>query len=482
MRKDLLLDDHLLILDVGSSALKAVAFDRSGAAVAAGSAAIATRGADRSVEQDVGDWWRAARAAIAALPVPGQIGAVALTGSMQNLIALAEDGTPAGPAVLYSDRRLDAGEVEALGTRLPADYAARTGNRLDPAHTILKLMRLDRYLPTDAGGERLLFGAKDAVIQRMTGRFVVDPTTATTTGLFNIRDGGWDADLVSASGIAAERLPEILPANAVAGQLGAAAAAELGLRSGIPVFNGAGDGAAATWGAFADRPASAYVYLGTTGWVAATMALEEANPPRDIYTLADPIHADRAILISPFLNAGSALEWLAGVTGLPVETLLEQAETEHSGPLFLPYLAGERAPFDDQAVRGAFLGLDRNHRPGALCRSVLEGITFAVRHNLEVAGLPPSPLTVIGGGAKSPLLRQMLADSLGRAVSWPPASREVPALGVYRMVASTLGFAPVEQHLEAETITPHHAQRAERRYRAYLDAAEFARGLSQALS
>ncbi|MGO4834575.1 FGGY family carbohydrate kinase, partial [Rhizobiaceae sp. 2RAB30] len=317
------MDDQLLILDVGSSALKAVVFDRSGAAVAAGSAAIATRGAERSIEQDVGDWWRAARTAIVGLSERQTIGAIALTGSMQNLIALAEDGTPAGPAVLYSDRRLDADEVEALGAQLPADYAARTGNTLDPAHTILKLLRFDRYLPGAAGGERLLFGAKDAVIQRMTGRFVVDPTTATTTGLFNIRQGDWDADLVAASGITAERLPEVLPANAVAGQLGAVAAAELGLRSGIPVYNGAGDGAAATWGAFADRPASAYVYLGTTGWVAATMALEEANPPRDIYTLADPIHADRAILISPFLNAGSALEWLAGVTGLPVEALLE---------------------------------------------------------------------------------------------------------------------------------------------------------------
>lgn len=479
------MDDLLLIFDVGSSSLKAVLFDRLGSVVAAVSSPIATATAsDRSAEQNVEDWWRAALIATAALPKRDRIVAVALTGSMQNLVAIARDGTPAGPAILYSDRRLDAEEVEALGKDLPGDYAARTGNRLDAAHTILKLMRLDHYYPGRAGATHFLFGAKDAVIQRLTGRRVIDPTTATTTGLFNIRTGAWDGELAAAAGVALERLPTTLPANAIAGKLLDEPAAALGLLPGIPVFNGAGDGAAATWGAFADRPASAYVYLGTTGWVAATTTLAEANPPRDIYTLADPIRPDRAILISPFLNAGSALEWLAGITATPVETLLGQAEGEHSGPLFLPYLAGERAPFEDQAVRGAFLGLDRNHKPGALCRSVLEGLAFAVRHNLETAGLPAAPLTAIGGGARSRLIRQMLADTLGRAVSVPPESRDVPALGIYRMVAGELGFSLITPQHEAETVEPNRqaTERAARRYQAYRQASQFARDIAPSLT
>ncbi len=214
------------------------------------------------------------------------------------------------------------------------------------------------------------------------------------------------------------------------------------------------------------------------------MALADVDPPRDISTLAVPIHSDRAILISPFLNAGSALEWLAAITSIPVETLLENAEQEGPAhPLFLPYLSGERAPFEDQAVRGAFLGLDRNHWPGALCRSLLEGIAFAVRHNLETAGLPSAPLTAIGGGARSSLLRQVLADSLGQTVTWPSAGREMPALGVYRMVAPKLGFAPVERHLDAEAVRPRSSEteRIGRRYRAYLEASRFARTLSPSL-
>jgi xylulokinase len=214
------------------------------------------------------------------------------------------------------------------------------------------------------------------------------------------------------------------------------------------------------------------------------MTLSEANPPRDIYTLADPIHVDRAILISPFLNAGSALDWLSEVTSVTVETLLDNAERERPGPLFLPYLSGERAPFQDQAVRGAFFGLDRQHRSGALCRAVLEGIAFAVRHNLETACLPAVPLTVIGGGARSPLLRQILADSLGQTTHWPLASQEIPALGVYRMIAPKLDFSPVERHHGSETVDPRseEAECTRRRYKAYLEASCFSRTLSPSLA
>ena len=477
--------DQILVFDVGSSVLKAVLFDQSGAVTGSASAPITTRTkTDRSVEQSIDDWWQAVLTAAAKLPSRDNVAAVVLTGSMQNLIALSYDGTAAGPVILYSDRRLGGDEVEMMRAQLPADYAARTGNRLDPAHPILKMIRLERYSLSGRTVARFLFGAKDAVIHRMTGQAVIDPTTATTTGLFNIWKYDWDTELLAATGITLDRLPQVLPADAVAGPLLGAPATALGLRPGVPVFNGAGDAAAATWGALADCPQSAYVYIGTTGWVAATVALSEANPPRDIYTLADPIHVDRAILISPFLNAGSALDWLSEVTSVTVETLLDNAERERPGPLFLPYLSGERAPFQDQAVRGAFFGLDRQHRSGALCRAVLEGIAFAVRHNLETACLPAVPLTVIGGGARSPLLRQILADSLGQTTHWPLASQEIPALGVYRMIAPKLDFSPVERHHGSETVDPRseEAECTRRRYKAYLEASCFSRTLSPSLA
>lgn len=480
--------DKLLILDVGSSALKAVLFDRGGQAVASATQPLATQTrSDGAVEQDAGQWWAATRAALGDLPFRSDIRAIGLAGSMQNLIALSGSAEPIGPAILYSDRRLEPDEVAALGGRLPADYGRRTGNHLDPAHPILKLMGLERFFPglriEEIGG--FLFGAKDAVIRRLTGSSVIDPTTATTTGLYDIATGGWDDALLAAAGIRPRQMPRIIPADAIAGPLLDDAAALLGLPRGIPVYNGAGDGAAATWGAFADAPNTAYAYIGTTGWVAGTMALADASPPRESYTLADPVAGGRAIVITPFLCAGAALDWLAGITSLAVEALLEQAAADEDAghPLFLPYLFGERSPFEDRAVRGAFLGLDRGHGPGALCRAVLEGIAFAIRHNLEAAGLPRQPLTVIGGGARSTLQQRFLAEALNRPVIAPAASQEMPALGIYRMIAPRLGFDPVRQLAGSVTVEPRPAwaQNAERRYRGYRAASDFARELPRTM-
>lgn len=479
------LNRNLLVVDIGSSALKAVFFGGEGAIRAVASHPIRTRsGADRSQEQHPEDWWSALKAALAEIPDKDTIAAVAFTGSMQNLIPLNTAGRPLGPAALYSDRRLDQAEIAALSRQLPEDYGQRTGNHLDPAHTILKLMRVDRFLAGDVARKaiRWAFGAKDAVTFGLTGRAATDPTTASTTGLMNIATCAWDVALLRCAGQGADVLPEILPADAVVGPILPEPARELGLPAGVPVYNGAGDAAAATCGALADRPGSAYAYLGTTGWVAATMSLREAAPPRTIYTLADPVRPDHVIIVSPFLTAGAAMDWLAELTGKSVDALLAEAEPADEAPpapLFVPYLSGERAPFEDQHVRGAFLGVDRAHGSGALAYAVMEGIAFAVRHNLEHAGLPPSPLTVIGGAARRTLQQQMLADVLNREIVIPDDSLEMTALGVLRMVGPKAGIAALEDALTyaGKTIVPRRerAGRADARYQAYLAASDFAR-------
>ncbi|WP_163272188.1 xylulokinase [Chelativorans alearense] len=479
------LNQNLLVIDIGSSALKAVVFGEGGTIRAVNAHPIQTRsGADRSKEQHPEEWWSALKAALVDIESKDAVAAIAFTGSMQNLIPLSADGLPLGHAVLYSDRRLDEATVAMLSEQLPDDYGQRTGNHLDPAHTILKLMCLDRFLPDSALGKDVYwaFGAKDAVTFRLTGRAVTDPTTASTTGLMNMATRGWDSELLRCADQGAEVLPEILPADAVVGPILPEPANELGLPAGIPVYNGTGDAAAATWGAFADRPGSAYAYLGTTGWVAATLPMSQAAPPRTIYTLADPVRPGHAIIISPFLTAGAAMDWLAELTGKPVGALLAEAQPADNTPptsLFLPYLSGERAPFEDQRVRGAFLGLDRVHDSGALAYAVMEGVAFAVRHNLEYAGLPPSPLTVIGGAARNPLQQQMLADALKQEISIPDDSLEMTALGVLRIVAPKTGIMVDNSALaRANKIIaprPERADRADGRYRTYLAASDFAR-------
>lgn len=478
----------LLVVDVGSSVLKAVLFSPRGETLGWASEPIATRsGADRASEQDPNQWWAALGAAVRALPGASSASAIAFSGSMQNLIALDTDGRPVGPAILYSDRRLEDAEIERLAEALPGDYSRRTGNRLDPAHTVLKLMARDRFgLAGTNASTRWTFGAKDALTFRLTGESVIDPTTASTTGLMGIADLRWDDELLAIADVDKAALPHIRPADAVVGQVTRSAAEQTGLPAGIPVFNGSGDAGAATWGAGADAPGSAYCYLGTTGWVAATLDIGAAAPPRDIYTLADPVRPGRVVIISPFLTAGAAMDWLATSTGRPVGQLLDEASREDDRPgdtLFLPYLGGERAPFEDSKVRGAFLGLDRATTPGAMALAVLEGVAFAVRHNLEAANLPPSVLTVIGGAARHPLQRQILADALGRDVAAPDDGETMTAAGVLRMVAGAAGIEPDRAGASA-VVRPRldRAARHDARYAAYLSATSFVRDLGQVLA
>lgn len=478
----------ILAIDVGSSALKAVLFNCAGAMLASSSRPIRTLAgeAERSQEQDVDAWWRALVSALGDFQDRGSVAALVFTGSMQNLIVCDPDGTPLAPAFLYSDRRLDEILIAELSRRLPDDYGRRTGNKLDPAHTILKLMSIESFVPHGIGSGRLLFGAKDALILRLTGRATVDPTTASTTGLMRISSRIWDPELIAAAGIDSAALPEILAGDEIVGKLRLNQASELGLPAGIPVFNGAGDAAGASWGAHADEPGSAYAYLGTTGWVAATLPLGKADPPRDIYTLADPVHRDRVIIISPFLTAGAALEWAAEVTGTKIDDLLMAAPDIDAAPpgvLFLPYLRGERSPFEDQVVRGAFLGLDHRHGAGELAYAVMEGIAFAIRHNLDMADLPMAPLTLIGGGARDPTQCQLLADILARDIVVLAESRETTAFGALRMVARPLGLTLDEGSAAGTVVSPRagRRERSDRRYETYLKASRFVRDCASAL-
>lgn len=481
---------RLLVLDVGSSSLKAVAFDEAGQVLAEASAGYPTASpGPGAAEQDCDDWWRAAGAAIrelaAGLGAAFAPEAIALTGSMQNFVVVGPDGRPDGPAVLYSDARLTAASAHALRARLPGDFEREVGNRLDPAMSIFRAMDLADADPARLAGARaLLFGAKDVLIHRMTGRAVIDPTTASLSGLFSLARRRWDPDIVAASRVPAAILPEVVPADARVGALLAEPAAELGLPAGLPVYGGAGDGGAATWGAEADGDGTPYVYLGTTGWVAATMSLAKATPPRDCHTLAAPVGED-VIVVAPFLNAGSTVAWVAELTGRPIDDLVAAGAALDPAPpalLFLPYLIGERSPFEDRTVRGGFLGLGKEHGADALAYAVLEGIAHAVRHNLSTLPIVPKRMTVIGG-TRQPLLMQLIADVTNIPVVETPLTRSGTARGVYRLVAPALGFGDgAGETSPAYRRRGERAARAERRYRTYLAVSRVARDLAETFS
>ena len=473
---------RVLVLDVGTSALKAALFDEGGTIVAA--AETGYREALAPHRHDVDEWWHAARTAVAGLDAL-TVDAIVLTGTMENLIAVDAAGAPVTNAILYSDP-CGAPFLDEARARLEAvGAAAILGNAPEPLMTAFKAGWLAAAEPAAFAEARwLLPGAKDALVLRLTGRAATDPVTATTTGLMDLSARDWSPALIAATGAPAGKLPPILPAGAVVGVVAAALAADLGLAADrpIPVVNGCGDGGATTLGAFYPAAGDDSLYLGTSGWVARVVAAGDRAPDAAVYRLA---HPDDGLLveITPILSAGAAGNWARAILGITEEArdpALAEADRSPSDLVFLPYLSGERFPFFDTAVRGAFLALDQGHRAPDLYYAVLEGVAFAIRANLD--RLDPggtAPVRLAGGGAQSAVWPRMIADILGRSVAIPADPANATATGAFLIAAKTLGLGrPGAGALRTITPRPERADRAARLRAAFAKGTAAARRLA----
>jgi xylulokinase len=470
--------EKILVLDIGTSGTKAAIFSSEGHLLAEASANYPTSSPQPGwFEQSPHDWFAAAKTAISLLGDVRNVALLALTGTMQNVILLGMDGEPIFPAVLYSDGRA-ASRFKTFAEQMQAiDAAARVGNQIDPLMCSAKLEWLRAEVPHVWADIAMVHaGTKDYIGYRLTGQHGTDATSASTTGLMNLETRTWDPDILSKLSLASYQLPPILPSGTILGTVLPEASALLGLKAGLPVVNGIGDAGAATIGAGVEHPDQAYVYLGTTGWVARVVKAQHPRAPLSIYTLA---HADPNLLIeiAPILSAGDAVEWLQDICCDPHSGI----EEEHLDiPLYLPYLKGERSPFHDAHVRGAFLGLDRSHGQMSLRRAVLEGVALAIRHNLDALGKVEGALTVLGGAVSNHMWMQILANITGRTIALHPNPLSATAYGAAVLGARQLGFkfSPAASSVvlsPAEGV----AERAARLFRRYIAASDFARAWAE---
>jgi xylulokinase len=463
--------DYILVLDLGSSSLKAVLLARDGSVAAQAGAAYPTASPRPGwFEQSPDDWAEAAASAIARLGDLSGVAMLAPTGTMQNVIPLDEAGRPLCPAILYSDARATVRFPAFVAAMAEIDAAERLGNRIDPLMCSAKLEWLRAEAPDTFAAAMFHAGAKDFLSFLLTGRHATDPSAASTTGLMDLSRRQWDAQILQSLALRETQLPRILPAGAIVGHVTQAAAARFGLPHGIPVLNGCGDAGAATLGAGLTHAREAYVYLGTTGWVARNALATFPRVPLAIYTLAHPAPG-LLIEIAPILSAGDAVAWST--------ELLGDAPAPDDGtelPLFLPYLKGERSPFHDSGVRGAFLGLDRAHGPSHLRRAVLEGVALAIRHNLAELGGAEGVVPAIGGGAANTQWLQILADTIGHTIAAPQMPVAATALGVGKLAAQVLGW-PETPPLPPTLLHPR--ANADRRFARYLAASDFLRAFAR---
>ena len=445
----------VLGLDVSTTATKAVLLDAEGEVRAVGTSEYRYE-TPRPLwsEQDPALWWQATVAAIGDALGAGGVGgdaveAVGLTGQMHGLVALDSADRVLRPAILWNDQRT-AAECDLIRELVGRErLIAVTGNDALPGFTAPKLLWVRRNEPEVWSSIAHVLLPKDLVRLRLTGGHAVDRADGAGTILFDLAERDWSAEIVDALGIDRAWLPATFEGPEVTGTITSEAAAATGLRTGTPVVAGGGDQAAAAVGVGSVTPGVSSLSLGTSGVVFTTTEDPTVEPEGRLHAFCHAVPG-RWHLMGVMLSAAGSLRWYrdALAPGVGFDELVDEASRVPAGSdglLFLPYLSGERTPHPDPLARGAFVGLTVNHGRAHLTRAVLEGVAFGLRDSLELMramGLVPSTeIRATGGGVKSSLWRQVLADVLeARIVTTSTA--EGAAQGAATLAAVGGGWFP----------------------------------------
>lgn len=456
---------HFLGIDVSTTATKAVLIDSSGRIVATGSSAYdLSTPRPRWAEQEPDLWWDACRSAIrqtleAGDVEAGAIGGIGLTGQMHGLVLLDDEGRVLRPAILWNDQRADA-ECSEIRQRLGVEELVRiTGNDAFPGFSAPKLLWVRRHEPECYQRVRQILLPKDYLRYRLTGEFATDRAGAGGTLLLDLERRDWSAKVLEALDIPASWLPPTHEGTEITGELTVAAADATGLAAGTPVVAGAGDQAAQAVGVGAVEPGVLAVTLGTSGVVFATTERPLTDPVGRLHSFPHAVPG-RWHVMGVMLSAAGSLRWYREIVApeISYDRLLAEAETVPpgcEGLTFLPYLSGERTPHADPSARAAFLGLTLRHGRAEMTRAVLEGVGFGLRDNLElierVGAAQAEEARISGGGARSPIWRQLLADLLGIDLV-TVATTEGAAFGAALLAAVGRGHWPSVGVACAETV------------------------------
>ncbi len=424
-------------------------------------------------EQNPADWWQATAAAIRTCLVtgarhgvqPADVRGVGLSGQMHGVVLLDETHHVLRPCIIWADQRSEAQcrwITECVGATKLIEYVS---NPALPGFSAPKLQWIRDNEPEVFARARTMLLPKDYIRYLLTGVLAMEISDAAGTCLFDIKQGVWSQDVIEALGLDPLLLPPVVAADAVSGTITDEVAVLTGLQVGTSVAGGGADNACGAVGNGVVRPGLALVSIGTSGVVlahATTPQVDMSGPVPRVHTFNHAVpHA--WYLMGVTQGAGLSLRWVRDNIGLPeralehwtgmdaYEFLSKEAESVppgSNGLIFLPYLQGERTPHLDAYARGGWIGLTASHDRRHLVRSVLEGVAFSLKDCyaiLREQGIQLEQVRATGGGAKSSLWRQIIADVLGVELVTTNAT-EGPAFGAALLagVASEV-YASVEQ-------------------------------------
>jgi xylulokinase len=441
-------------VDVGTSGVKAVLMSESGAIVATASCGLALwHPAPLFSEQDPDAWVDAVIAAVDSLAAAhpnemAQVRGIGLSGQMHGATLLDADGRPLRPAILWNDGRSHA-ECAELERLCPSLHAI-SGNIAMPGFTAPKLLWVARHEPEVFARLAKVLLPKAYVRYRLTGEMVEDMSDASGTLWLDVGRRRWSETILAATGLDLRHMPRLVEGCEPSAVLSSDLARRWGMAQGVVVAGGAGDNAASAIGLGAIASGDAFLSLGTSGVL---FRVTDRFTPAPALAVHAFCHALPGLWhqMGVMLSAAASLAWLARILATPDSALLAPLGevVERPSPVkFLPYLDGERTPHNDAAAAGAFVGLRSATGREDIVQAVLEGVAFAARDNFAALGSSGSPITevdLVGGGSRSTLWAQIIADVLGIAVHRVEEGEVGAALGAARLgrLAAT-GADPVD--------------------------------------
>ncbi len=379
-------------------------------------------------EQAPGDWWEAVLTGLPALLAgydAAQVAGIGCGGQMHGLVALAEKDQVIRPAILWNDGRT-AKEVDHLNETVGRTFLSQhTANIAFAGFTAPKLLWLRENEPDRFARIHKIMLPKDYINYCLTGVHCTDYSDASGTLLLDVEHKRWSREMLDLCGVTEAQMPRLYESWETVGTLLPEAAQKLGLPAAVKVCAGAGDNAAAAVGTGVVGAGGCNISLGTSGTIFISSDRFGVDPNNALHAFA---HADGGWhLMGCMLSAASCNKWLCEDILHTTDYTAEQAgitgdKLGRNHVYFLPYLMGERSPINDVNARGTFIGMTMDTARSDLVQAVLEGVAFAIRDSFEVAkglGLEIPRSRLCGGGARSPLWREILANVLSIPLDLP---------------------------------------------------------------
>ncbi|TYP71862.1 xylulokinase [Paenibacillus methanolicus] len=452
---------YVIGIDLGTSAVKALLLDRSGALVAEASRSypLFHEHAGWS-EQRPDDWVEATIAALAELSQapgvrPEAIEGISFSGQMHGLVLLDAEGNPVRNAILWNDTRTtpQCREIESvLGEKL----LRITRNPALEGFTLPKILWVKQHEPESFAKSVSFVLPKDYVRYRLTGALHMDYSDAAGTLLLDVEAKTWSSDILAAFELPDGFCPPLAESHELVGTLLPEPAQSTGLPAATKVFAGGADNACGAIGAGILSEGLTMCSIGTSGVILSYEPDASADYKGKVH-LFNHGKENAYYAMGVTLAAGYSLSWfretfakgeafdslLAGIGELPPGS---------GGLLFAPYLVGERTPHADSQIRGSFIGIDGSHTRAHFARAIMEGITFSLHESVDMfrtAGKTIDKIVSIGGGAQNPVWLQMQADIFGADVV-ALTSEQGPGLGAAMLAAYGCGwFASLDACAEA---------------------------------